>query len=129
MGSAYIPADTALTLEIKLVWEKAPREFDYVRETYLPTSTCYERPEAPSDDAHLIGYALHAPPEATNLEPGTTRERRLFFLQPDDRTLDPDGFYATRAPAGAVDPRTVEPGKPGQMTARARGDNSGESDD
>jgi hypothetical protein len=45
----------------------------------------------------------------------------VFWLLPHDRDTDPEGLYATGAPAEAVDPRTLAPGSKGCKTERSEG--------
>jgi hypothetical protein len=56
----------------------------------------------------MVGYAILNTTAKASRSSGTFR-RRVFWLLPHDRDTDPDGLYATGAPAEAVDPRTLAP--------------------
>lgn len=108
--------------EESIVWLEDVTHMDYVRETLW---TCARRrgriPRWPAGDWLLVGYAeLRA--DAPNSGSNGRFDRRVFWLKSHDRALDPHGVYASsNAPVEAVDPRTVAPGVPGEMTDRAWG--------
>jgi len=131
---------TGLDAEVRIEWIAPTAPLDYVREAYLPTSTWRSPLEPPAPDARTIGYAVHEPPRWDAPSGATARrERRVFYLRPDDRCADPgdplpagDPYAPPGAPAEAVDPRTVAPGESGELTERvwygAGGDDGGETD-
>lgn len=105
--------------ESDLVWLEDITELDYVRQSLdrLPTrrgKPAYHR------DGRMVGYAILAPQAKASRSSGTFR-RRVFWLLPHDRDMQPDGLYETGAPAEAVDPRTLEPGTKGSKTERSEG--------
>ncbi|MEU5901912.1 MULTISPECIES: DUF6009 family protein [Streptomyces] len=105
--------------ENDLVWLEDITELDYVRQSLdrLPTrrgKPAYHR------DGRMVGYAILAPQAKASRSSGTFR-RRVFWLLPHDRDTQPEGLYATGAPAEAVDPRTLEAGSKGYKTERSEG--------
>ncbi|GGO98709.1 hypothetical protein GCM10012280_63480 [Wenjunlia tyrosinilytica] len=116
--SSLISEDELLH-EDQLVWLEDPTDLDYVRQSLdrLPTrrgKPAYHR------DGRMIGYARLAPQAKPSRSSGTFR-RRVFWLLPHDRDSDPQGLYATGAPAEAVDPRTLAAGSKGRKTERSEG--------
>ena len=116
--SALIEEDE-ISHEADLVWLEDVSKLDYVRQSLdrLPTrkgKPAYHR------DGRMVGYALLGPSAKPSRSSGTFR-RRVFWLLPHDRDAVPDGLYATGAPAEAVDPRTLAPGKKGRKTERSEG--------
>lgn len=105
--------------ETDLVWLEDVGELDYVRQSLdrLPT----RRGKPPYHrDGRMVGYALLGPGAKPSRSSGTFR-RRVFWLLPHDRDTDPDGLYATGAPAEAVDPRTLAARVKGYKTERSEG--------
>ncbi|MET9646279.1 DUF6009 family protein [Streptomyces syringium] len=105
--------------ESELVWLEDVMSLDYVRQSLdrLPTrrgKPAYHR------DGRMVGYAILGPAAKASRSSGTFR-RRVFWLLPHDRDTDPEGLYATGAPAEAVDPRTVAAGIKGSKTERSEG--------
>ncbi|MFE6946614.1 DUF6009 family protein [Streptomyces chartreusis] len=105
--------------ESSLVWLEDIAELDYVRQSLdrLPTrcgKPAYHR------DGRMVGYAHLGPAAKASRSSGTFR-RRVFWLLPHDRDSDPNGLYALAAPAEAVDPRTLGPGRKGRKTERSEG--------
>ncbi|MFJ8547220.1 DUF6009 family protein [Streptomyces sp. NPDC093586] len=116
--SALIAEDD-LAHEEGLVWLEDISRLDYVRQSLdrLPTrrgKPAYHR------DGRLVGYARLGAAAKPSRSSGTFR-RRVFWLLPHDRDADPEGLYATGAPAEAVDPRTLTPGNKGHKTERSEG--------
>ncbi|MEU6381141.1 DUF6009 family protein [Streptomyces sp. NPDC046909] len=112
-------AEDELVHEADLVWLEDISTLDYVRQSLdrLPTrrgKPAYHR------DGRMVGYALLGPGAKPSRSSGTFR-RRVFWLLPHDRDTDPEGLYATGAPAEAVDPRTLGPGSKGLKTERSEG--------
>ncbi|MFJ8762722.1 DUF6009 family protein [Streptomyces cyaneofuscatus] len=108
-----------ITHEIELVWLEETTDLDYVRQSLdrLPT----RRGKPPYHrDGRMIGYALLSPQAKASRSSGTFR-RRVFWLLPHDRDTQPQGLYATGAPAEAVDPRTLAAGIKGFKTERSEG--------
>nr|AHF81564.1 replication initiation protein [Streptomyces netropsis] len=97
--------------ESDLVWLEDVTALDYVRQSLdrLPTrrgKPAYHR------DGRMVGYAILGPGAKASRSSGTFR-RRVFWLLLHDRDSDPEGLYATGAPAEAVDPRTLAAGVKG----------------
>ncbi|MGF1430173.1 DUF6009 family protein [Kitasatospora sp. LaBMicrA B282] len=116
--SALIGEDE-ISHEIDLVWLEDITRLDYVRQSLdrLPTrrgKPAYHR------DGRMVGYALLGPQAKPSPSSGTFR-RRVFWLLPHDRDTDPDGLYATGAPAEAVDTLSLAPGSKGRKTERSEG--------
>lgn len=68
----------------------------------------------------MIGYALLGPRAKASRSSGTFR-RSVFWLLPHDRDTQPQGLYATGAPAEAIAPRTLGAGSKGFRTERSEG--------
>ncbi|MGW1895404.1 DUF6009 family protein [Streptomyces sp. NPDC002004] len=105
--------------EADLVWLEDVTDLDYVRQSLdrLPTrrgKPAYHR------DGRMVGYAILGSGAKASRSSGTFR-RRVFWLLPHDRDTDPEGLYATGAPAEAVDPRTLAAGIKGYKTERSEG--------
>ncbi|WP_030594754.1 DUF6009 family protein [Streptomyces anulatus] len=112
-------SDDELKHESRLVWLEDVQELDYVRQSLdrLPTrggKPAYHR------DGRMVGYAVLGP-QARASRASDTFRRRVFWLLPHDRDAEPEGLYATGAPAEAVDPRTVTAGSKGCKTERSEG--------
>lgn len=111
--------DEEIRDEHELVWLENVEELDYVRQSLDRLPTRRGRP-AYHRDGRMIGYAQLSPQAKASRSSGTFR-RRVFWLLPHDRDNDPEGLYATGAPAEAVDPRTLTPGAKGSKTQRSKG--------
>ncbi|MER6187640.1 MULTISPECIES: DUF6009 family protein [unclassified Streptomyces] len=112
-------AEDELVHEDDFVWLEDIDTLDYVRQSLdrLPT----RRGKPPYHrDGRMVGYALLGSGAKPSRSSGTFR-RRVFWLLPHDRDTDPEGLYATGAPAEAVDPRTLAPGSKGCKTERSEG--------
>ncbi|MFF4276093.1 DUF6009 family protein [Streptomyces sp. NPDC001536] len=112
-------AEDELVHEDDFVWLEDISTLDYVRQSLdrLPTrrgKPAYHR------DGRMVGYALLGSAAKPSRSSGTFR-RRVFWLLPHDRDTEPEGLYATGAPAEAVDPRTLAPGSKGCKTERSEG--------
>lgn len=112
-------AEDELVHEDDFVWLEDISTLDYVRQSLdrLPTrrgKPAYHR------DGRMVGYALLGSGAKPSRSSGTFR-RRVFWLLPHDRDTEPEGLYATGAPAEAVDPRTLAPGSKGCKTERSEG--------
>lgn len=105
--------------EVDLVWLEDVGGLDYVRQSLDRLQNRRGRPPY-HRDGRMVGYALLGPEAKPSRSSGTFR-RRVFWLLPHDRDTDPDGLYATGAPAEAVDPRTLVPGGKGRKTERSEG--------
>lgn len=113
-----------MTNEIRLVWDIDIESVDYVHVDMAKCPRRAGRPKPPKIveilQGTIVGWAELNPA----FKPFVPREfvRRVFWLQDLDRGQPRDfGIYDDRCPAGAVDPRTLERGRPGYMTARAWG--------
>ncbi|MFE9454477.1 DUF6009 family protein [Streptomyces sp. NPDC006739] len=116
--SALIEEDE-ISHEIEFVWLEDIGGLDYVRQSLDRLPSRKGRP-AYHRDGRMVGYAQLGPDAKPSRSSGTFR-RRVFWLLPHDRDTDPDGLYATGAPAEAVDPRTLAPGSKGRKTERSEG--------
>ncbi len=111
-----------LAQETEVVWLESTEDLDYVRQALDKVSTRRGRPRF-ERDGRLVGY--------TNLDARAPRSsdsglfaRRTFYLLPHDRPNQPDDPecpYKVGSPLEAVDPRTIEPRKPGEKTSRSQG--------
>lgn len=105
--------------EAEIVWLENIETLDYVREAIV---LLWSRGRRPRKDmfARLVGYAV-LKPDTKPEHPGMFH-RRVFWLMSHDRNGSEGTVYSpSGAPSEAVDPRTVAPGVPGQMTDRAWG--------
>ncbi|MFE6131935.1 DUF6009 family protein [Streptomyces sp. NPDC056437] len=105
--------------ETDLVWLEDITDLDYVRQSLDRLPTRRAKP-AYHRDGRMVGYAQLGPRAKASRPSGTFR-RRVFWLLPHDRDSDPEGVYATGAPAEAIDPRTLEPRSKGSKTERSEG--------
>ncbi len=98
------------------MWLEDPEQFDYVRQAVDKTKRRNNKPPY-ARDGRMVGYAIlddHAEPHPDS---GLYKCRVLFVL-PHDRDSHPDGVYREGAAGEAVDPRTIQPKKPGAKTPR-----------
>lgn len=108
--------------EEAIVWLEDIAKFDYVRESLW---LIYGRSRAPRRDylkgvGRVVGYATLI--KGARSPNRCDFERRVFWVKPYDRDSQPHGIYAASkpgVPAEGVDPRTVRPGVPGEVTERA----------
>ncbi|MFD7961290.1 DUF6009 family protein [Streptomyces zaomyceticus] len=112
-------SENDLKHETDLVWLEDITRLDYVRQSLdrLPTRTgkpAYHR------DGRMVGYAVLGSDAKASRASGTFR-RRVFWVLPHDRDAEPDGLYASSAPAEAVDPDTLSPQSKGRKTERSEG--------
>ncbi|MCX4970588.1 MULTISPECIES: DUF6009 family protein [unclassified Streptomyces] len=105
--------------ESELVWLEDVSVLDYVRQSLDRLPTRRGRP-AYHRDGRMVGYAVLGPQAKASRSSGTFR-RRVFWLLPHDRDTDPEGLYATGAPAEAVDPGTLTVCTKGYKTERSEG--------
>jgi hypothetical protein len=112
-------AEDEIVHEADFVWLEDITRLDYVRQSLDRLPTRRGRP-AYHRDGRMVGYAQLGPGAKPSRSSGTFR-RRVFWLLPHDRDTDPEGLYATGAPAEAVDPRTLAPGSKGRKTERSEG--------
>jgi hypothetical protein len=115
-----------LDLEVEIVWEEDPSNFDYVRCYELQTSGRKRIAKWPME-GRRVGYAVLRPDAPHDPRLPGTFTRRVFFLKRHDRDSQPNGVYRTGAPAEAVDPWTVSPGVAAWLTPRAWGAPLGKS--
>ncbi|MFK8910544.1 DUF6009 family protein [Streptomyces sp. YS-3] len=111
--------DDEISHETELVWLEDISRLDYVRQSLDRLPTRRSKP-AYHRDGRMVGYALLGPKAKASPSSGTWR-RRVFWVLPHDRDSEPDGLYATGAPAEAIDPRTLAPGSKGRKTERSEG--------
>lgn len=104
--------------EVAIEWPmRRALEFPYVREG-VATTRKLDGPPTNTVGDHLVGWALmHADTPRQN-GPSRIVFRRYFWLRNSDRPFAPDGPFADKVPAEAVDPRTVPAGQPGRRTKR-----------
>ena len=112
-------AEDELVHEDDFVWLEDIDTLDYVRQSLDRLTTRRGKPPY-HRDGRMVGYALLGSGAKPSRSSGTFR-RRVFWLLPHDRVTDPEGLYATGAPAEAVDPRTLAPGSKGCKTERSEG--------
>ena len=112
-------AEDELVHEDDFVWLEDIDTLDYVRQSLDRLTTRRGKPPY-HRDGRMVGYALLGSGAKPSRSSGTFR-RRVFWLLPHDRDTDPEGLYATGAPAEAVDPRTLAPGSKGCKTERSEG--------
>ncbi|MCX3063664.1 DUF6009 family protein [Streptomyces beihaiensis] len=111
-------SESDLAHERDLVWLENPAGFDYVRQALDKTKRRGTKPPY-ARAGRMVGYALLDDEARPDPDSGLYR-RRVFFLLPHDRDSLPGGLYRQGAPGEAVDPRTVEPRKPGAKTPRSQ---------
>ncbi|MEU5893203.1 DUF6009 family protein [Streptomyces sp. NPDC047461] len=116
MSSLLTESD--LTHEADVVWLEDPANLDYVRQALDKTKRRNNKPPY-ARDGRMVGYALLDDEAEPDPDSGLYK-RRVFFLLPHDRDTLPDGLYREGAPGEAVDPRTIEPRKPGAKTPRSQ---------
>ncbi|WP_440073278.1 DUF6009 family protein [Streptosporangium sp. OZ121] len=117
MSALITPAD--LTHEIEIKWLEDIEPLDYVRQTLDRLPSRRSKP-AYHRDGRMVGYAILDKDAKSSPASGTFR-RRVFWLLPHDRDLQPEGTYATGAPSEAIDPRTLAPKLVGYKTERSEG--------
>ena len=116
--SALIGEDE-ISHEIELVWLEDISRLDYVRQSLDRLPTRRGRPGY-HRDGRMVGYALLGPGAKPSRSSGTFR-RRVFWRLRHGRSGEPEGLYATGAPAEAVDTRSLAPGSKGRKTERSEG--------
>ncbi|MFJ2478220.1 DUF6009 family protein [Streptomyces sp. NPDC087659] len=104
--------------EDEVVWLEDPENLDYVRQALDKTKRRNTRPPY-ARDGRMVGYALLDDKAEPDPDSGLYK-RRVFYLLPHDRDSSPNGVYREGAPGEAVDPRTIEPTKPGAKTPRSQ---------
>lgn len=109
-----------ITHEEEIVWTENIDSFDYVRETLVNDAATRRRPVSWRGQGRRVGYAVLKKDAPSPDAPGRF-SRRLFWVKEHDRSELPDGVYSSGAPTEAVDPRTVAPRVPGELTERAWG--------
>ncbi|MCJ1678319.1 DUF6009 family protein [Streptomyces sp. APSN-46.1] len=108
--------------EEEIVWTENVDSFDYVRETLVDGAGTRRRPVSwRGQVGRRVGYAVLKKDAPSNRDAPGMFSRRLFWVKEHDRSEQPDGVYSSGAPTEAVDPRTVAPGVPGELTERAWG--------
>ncbi len=116
MSSLLTESD--LAREDDVVWLEDLETLDYVRQTLDKTRRRNTKPPY-LRDGRMVGYARLDDSAEPDPDSGLYR-RRVFFLLPHDRDSLPQGLYKEGAPGEAVDPRTIEPKKPGTKTERSQ---------
>lgn len=118
--TTFNPAAAELRHEDGIVWLEDIERFDYVREHVVTSAATRRRPIPWDGPGRRVGYSVLAAKAPNNGQPGMFT-RRIFWVKDYDRSEDPGGIYKTGTPSEGVDPRTVQPGVPGQLTDRAWG--------
>lgn len=116
MSSLLTESD--LTHEQQVVWLESPDNLDYVRQALDKTPRRRNKPRY-ARDGRMVGFT-ELDDEAEPDPDSGLYKRRVFFLLPHDRDSLPEGLYREGAPGEAVDPRTIEPKKPGAKTPRSQ---------
>jgi hypothetical protein len=116
MSSLLVEGD--LSHEASVVWLEDPAPLDYVRQTLDKTPRRRNKPRW-ARYGRMVGYAELDDDAQADPDSGLYR-RRVFFLLPHDRDLEPQGLYAAGAPGEAVDPRTIQPRCVGEKTPRSQ---------
>ena len=116
MSSLLTASD--LTHEQDVVWLEDPTHFDYVRQALDKTKRRNTKPPY-ARDGRMVGYAVLDAQAEPDPDSGLYK-RRVLFVLPHDRDSHPYGVYREGAPGEAVDPRTIEPKKPGAKTPRSQ---------
>ncbi|MFJ9041450.1 DUF6009 family protein [Streptomyces sp. NPDC102406] len=116
MSSLLTESD--LAHEDDVVWLEDPETLDYVRQALDKTKRRNTKPPY-LRDGRMVGYARLGGDAEPDPDSGLYK-RRVFFLLPHDRDSLPTGLYQEGAPGEAVDPRTIEPRKPGAKTERSQ---------
>ncbi|MGW7329969.1 DUF6009 family protein [Streptomyces sp. NPDC054840] len=106
--------------EDRIVWTEDVSSYDYVRETLVRSARNRRRPISPPA-GRRVGYTVLREDAPSNHNAPGTFSRRVFWVKDHDRSEQPKGVYSGIAPSEAVDPRTVAPGTPGELTERAWG--------
>lgn len=106
--------------EDKIVWTEDVSSYDYVRETLVRSARNRRRPISPPA-GRRVGYTVLTEDAPSNPNAPGTFSRRVFWVKDHDRSEQPKGVYGEVAPSEAVDPRTVAPRTPGELTERAWG--------
>ena len=104
--------------EDKIIWLKdheALANMGYVRER-IQLCPIRTGPVKPLEGEILIGYAVLK--KTTENTDGKGFYRRIFTLQPIDRNYRPDGAFQKSVPPEAVDPLSVQAGKPSRRLQR-----------
>ncbi len=105
--------------EEEIVWLEDIGRLPYVREIEYAYANTRKQPIRWTGSGRVVGYSTLRP-DARSQTPGYF-VRRIFLIQPHDRSENPDGVYATGCPVEGVDPLTVHPDIPGRITRRAWG--------
>ncbi len=116
MSSLLTESD--LTHEQQVVWLESPDNLDYVRQALDKTPRRRNKPRY-ARDGRMVGFTELDDDAEPDPDSGLYK-RRVFFLLPHDRDSLPEGLYREGAPGEAVDPRTIEPKKPGAKTPRSQ---------
>jgi len=105
--------------EEEIVWLEGIDHLPYVREVVYEYANFRQRPIRWTGSGRLVGYSTLRQ-DARSRTPGWF-VRRVFLVQPHDRSEQPNGTYVTGCPGEGVDPLTVAPGIRGKITRRAWG--------
>jgi len=109
-----------LRYEDAIVWTEDVSQVDYVRARLDHFTSSRQRPIRWRGPGRLVGYTTLSPNAPAGEAPGRFA-RRVFWIDPGDRSEKPNGIYRVGAPAEAIDPRTIAIGIWGELTDRAEG--------
>ncbi|MGW3168379.1 DUF6009 family protein [Streptomyces sp. NPDC001142] len=112
-------SENDLKHEAELVWLEDISRLDYVRQSLDRLPTRVGKPPY-HRDGRMVGYATLTSDAKASRASGTFR-RRVFWLLPHYRDSQPEGLYASSAPAEAIDPQTLTPRAKGRKTERSEG--------
>jgi hypothetical protein len=108
-----------LAHEDEVVWLEDPDELDYVRQALDKMPRRRGKPRY-YRDGRMVGFTDLSTSAEADPDSGLYR-RRVFYLLPHDRDVEPDGPYRQGAPGEAVDPRTIQAKTVGSKTPRSQG--------
>lgn len=102
--------------EERIVWLRDPLQFSYLREGVYATTQRrgpISSRRISRELAFIVGYAECVSKKEESGWPTVYRvyRRRFWWLKKHDRDLDPNGVYAHKYPAEAVDPTSIAPNK------------------
>ena len=106
-----------LDLEAGIAWLDDPDRYAYLRESVVSVMSPGRRPRCPHPEGRLVAYSI--------IRPGGPRQlhrRRVWWVSPVDRAVDPGGPYRVGWPVEAVDPASVRPRRVSRFPRRERWD-------
>lgn len=131
----YRTSDDILENELEVVWPDGRPDLDYIR---VGKMYGLEHSGPPHDEdgyagpteEMIVGWANVDPDSGDGLAPGGGPFiRRFFYVKSHDRGVSDDDTYRVGHPTEAIDPRTVDTGKRGEVTDRVLGPIEGDDDE